>query len=116
MLADPQSVTINAIAHSLPLTNALPQARTYTSADGNVSLVTKQNTTAKRFRREVRLINRKVATDPLSAASSNQSVSVYLVIDEPRFGFTDTELDQLVQSLKGFLTSGNVAKIAGGEM
>lgn len=115
MLADPQSVTINAVATSLPRTQAGPSVNVYTSADGVTTMTTKQNTTASRFRREVRLSQHKVTADPISGLNKDLGVSVYLVIDEPKSGFTDTEIGYLVEALKGWLTSANYNKVLGGE-
>lgn len=115
MLADPQSVTINAVAVSLPRTQMGPTQNTYTSTDGNTALVTKQNTTKDRFRREVRLSSKKIAADPISSLNRELGASVYLVIDEPRAGFSDTELGYLIDALKGWLTSSNYNKVLGAE-
>jgi hypothetical protein len=115
MLADPQSVTINAVATSLPRTQQGNTQNVYTSADGNTSMTTKQNTTATRFRREIRLSQKKIAADPISAVNKEIGVSAYLVIDEPRAGFTDAEIGYLIDALKGWLTSTNYNKVLGGE-
>lgn len=115
MLADPQSVTINAVATSLPRVQTSPTQNTYTDATGNTSMVTKQNTTASRFRREIRLSQKKVAADPISAVNKEIGVSVYLVIDEPRWGFTDAEIGYLIDALKAWATSTNYNKILTGE-
>ena len=116
MLADPQSVTINAVATSLAKTQAGSMQNTFTSADGKVALTTKQNTTAKRFRREVRLSQTKIAADPISAVNAEAGTSVYLVVDEPRSGvFSDTEIGYLIDALKAWLTSANYNKVLGGE-
>jgi hypothetical protein len=115
MLADPQSVTINAVAVSLPKVQAGPTSDTFASADGITSMVTKQNVTATRFRREVRLSQKKIAADPISAVNKEIGVSVYLVVDEPRAGYTDTEIKYLIEALKAWLTAGNQDKILGGE-
>ncbi len=115
MLADPQSVTINGVATSLPKTSNGPTQNVFTSADGVTFLTTKQNTTASRFRREVRLSQHKVAADPISGVNKDLGLSVYLVIDEPKAGFTDTEIGYLVDSLKAWLTSANYLKVLGGE-
>lgn len=116
MLPDPQSVTINAVATSLPLTSIGQTAKVYTSVDGKTSMTTKQNTSAKRFRREVRLSQTKVAADPISAVTAESGVSVYLVVDEPRSGvFADTEIGYLIDALKAWLTSTNYNKVLGGE-
>nr|UJQ85348.1 MAG: hypothetical protein 2 [Leviviridae sp.] len=115
MLTDPQSVTINAVAVSLPRTQMSPTVNTYTSADGNTTMLTKQNITASRFRREVRLQQSKVAADPISGLNKQLGTSVYLVIDEPRSGFSDAEIGYLIDALKGWLTSANYTKVLTGE-
>lgn len=115
MLSDPQTVTINAVATSLPKTQNGPTTNVFTSADGNTSMTTKQNVTASRFRREVRLSQRKIAADPISGVNKELGTSVYLVIDEPRAGFSDAEIGYLIDALKGWLTSANYNKVLGGE-
>lgn len=115
MLADPQSVTINAVATSLPRTRQGDTQNVYTSADGNTSMTVKQNLTAKRFRREVRLSQKKIAVDPITALNAEIGYSVYLVVDEPRAGFTDAELGYAIDALKAWLSSTNYNKVLGGE-
>jgi len=115
MLADPQSVTINAVATSLPKTNVGPSSSVFTSQDGNTSMTTKQNVTTSRFRREVRLSQKRIAADPISAVNKEIGLSVYLVVDEPRTGFSDTEIGYLIEALKSWLTSANQLKVLGGE-
>lgn len=116
MFADPQSVTIATVAKSLPLVKQTENQRTYTNDTGEFQLVTKQNVTNNRFRREARIVQTIVAADPLSAENDYQSASVYLVIDEPKVGFTDTQLQALVTGLKDWLSSANQLKILGGEL
>lgn len=115
MLADPQSVTINSVAVSLPRTQQGNTQNVYTSADGNTTMTTKQNTTASRFRREVRLSQKKIAVDPITAKNAEIGFSVYLVIDEPRAGFTDAELGYAIDALKAWASSANYNKVLGGE-
>nr|UJQ85891.1 MAG: hypothetical protein 2 [Leviviridae sp.] len=119
MLADPQSVTINGVATSLPRTLNGATSNEYTASDGNTKMIVKQNNTATRFRREIRLSQQKVAADPISALNALSGCSVYLVIDEPRNGvFTDAELGYLVTALVGWLSASSYAKtnaVLGGE-
>jgi len=116
VLADPQSVTINAIATSLPKTQPGPNQSIFTSADGKTVMTTKQNASKSRFRREVRLSQTKVSADPISAVNAEAGFSAYLVIDEPRNGvFTDTEIKYVVEALKAWLTSANIDKVLMGE-
>lgn len=116
MLTDPQSVTINSVATSLPKTNVGQTTNVYTSADGVTAMTTKQNSTASRFRREIRLSQHKVAADPISGLNKDLGVSVYFVIDEPKSGFSDTEIGYLIDALKTWLSSANYLKVLGGEM
>lgn len=115
MLADPQSVTINAVATPMPKTQAGQTQNVYTSADGNTIMTVKQNVTSTRFRREIRLAASKVAADPVSAVNKSVGCSVYFVIDEPKFGFSDVELGYYIDALKGWLTSANYNKVLAGE-
>ena len=115
MLADPQSVTVNAVAISLPRTQQGTTQNTYTSADGNTSMVTRQTNTAARFRREVRISQQKVAADPISALNKQIGLSVYLVIDEPRYGFSDAEIGYVIDALKTWSSSTNYGKVLAGE-
>lgn len=116
MLTDPQSVTINSVAVSLPRTQMGPTQNIYTSVDGLTNFTTKQNTTASRFRREVRLSQKKISADPISAVTAERGVSVYLVIDEPRNNiFTDVEIGYLIDALKTWSSSTNYNKVLGGE-
>lgn len=116
MLADPQSVTINAVAVPLARTQQGPSENKYTSTDGKTVMSTKQNSTAKRFRREVRLAQTKIAADPISAVQAEAGTSVYLVVDEPRNGvFSDAEIGYLIDAIKAWLTSANYNKILVGE-
>jgi hypothetical protein len=79
-------------------------------------MTTKQNISAKRFRREVRLSQSKIAADPISAVNAESGTSVYLVVDEPRNGvFTDAEIGYLIDALKTWLSSANYNKVLGGE-
>jgi len=116
MLADPQTVTIDAVATSLPLVRTKEQERTYASADGTLQLLTRQQVTKDGFRREIRLTPTIVATDPLSTEQDYQTCSVYLVIAEPRVGFTDEQMGDYVEALKDWLTEATVLKILAGEM
>jgi len=115
MLADPQSVTINAVATAMARTKIGETQNVYATADGLTTMTTRQNTSATRFRREVRLSQQKVASDPISAQNKQIGVSVYLVIDEPRWGFTDVEIGYLIEALKSWSTSANYNKVLGGE-
>jgi predicted transglutaminase-like cysteine proteinase len=118
MYADPQTVTVNAVAKSMPRQGSTTPDRlgTFATSDGLFQFDVRQNKTANRFRREVRLTQKKVAADPLTAVNKEVSTSIILVVDEPRWGFTDTELGYLTAALITWFDSTARDKLLGGEL
>lgn len=118
MFADPQSLTINAVANSLPRTSSGVNSGVFTKDDGNVKMSV-THFYGKRNRRQIRVDFRKVAADPLATGYNKEySLSTYLVVDHPPVGFTNTEIKYVVDALAAFLTASsgaNVTKILGGE-
>lgn len=114
--SDPQSVTINAVANSLPrVTNPTAMQGYFSLADGTVALGIKIQKTS-RDRYEVRLDYAKVAADPITAVNQKWTGSVSLVINNPPNGvFTDTEIKNYVLGLTGWATSANLLKVLGDE-
>jgi hypothetical protein len=55
-----------------------------------------------------RLDQTVIAADPLTAENAYQKAGVYLVIDEPNYGFSNDEVGYLVEALKTWLTSANI--------
>lgn len=113
--ADPQSVTINAVPVSLPRVAIGSSDCTYRAADGSVQLRISHQATKGRIRRMVRLDQTLIAADPLTAENAYQKAGIYVVIDEPEVGFTDTQLDYLADALIAWLTTANIAKVLGAE-
>jgi len=118
--ADPQTVTINAVANTLPRTGFNPASGIFTKDDGNVKLSVSNQYAAKRTRRSCRLDFRKIAADPLvSAQNILYSMSAYLVVDIPVTGFTVVEQKQIVDALTLYLTAtsgARVTQLLGGEV
>lgn len=119
MLADPQTVTVNAVAQTLAAISRQPLSSTYREDIGEYELVISHQENRKRNRRVVRL-NRKIVTaDPFIPAQNVEvSHSIYLVIDEPLAGFTKTELKDDLVGLCTWLTASsaaNAVKVLGGE-
>lgn len=118
MLADPQSVTINSVAKSLPAVSRGQFQSVYQKDDGTVKLSV-SHAYGKRTRRTVRIDFSKIAADPLiSAQNIKYSMSTYLVIDQPITGFSVTEAKQIVDALTEYLTASSGAKVTsvlGGE-
>lgn len=115
MFSDPQSVTINAVAKSMPRIKQGATDATYRTADEAFQMRISHQVSKSRTRRMVRIDQNVIAADPLTAVNTSQSASVYIVIDEPKYGFSDADLDYLVDGLVGWLTAGNIAKLLGSE-
>lgn len=116
--ADPQSVTIDGNAITLPRTSSGTNAGGFTSNDGLVSMSVSHGY-GKRTRRVVRLNHSKIAADPLLAGVNvKASASTYLVIDQPITGYTVEELKDLVDALVAYLAASSGARVTqllGGE-
>jgi hypothetical protein len=85
------------------------------TADEEVKFTLSHQASNTRTRHMARVDQRVIAEDPLLATNEYKTLGCYLVIDEPEYGFTDGEIDYVVQALKTWLSSANVAKILGSE-
>lgn len=116
--ADPQSVTINAVAQTLPRISSGTNAGVFQKDDSTVKLSV-NHSYGSRIRRQLRLDFSKIAADPLATGTNlRYSMSAYLVVDEPREGFTRAEAKQIVDALTAYLTASTGARAAqllGGE-
>lgn len=111
--ADPQSVTINAVAQTLPRTGQGIRSGEFTKDDGNVKLEVAHSVGRNaRERSQIKLTHRKIAADPLINDRSIQySMSVYLVVDRPATGYTLTEAKQIGDALTAYLTASSGARL-----
>lgn len=117
--ADPQTVTINAVAQTLARTGLGASSGLFSKDDGTVKLgISHQYGT--RTRRQIRLDHQKFAADPLiSAQNVLRSMSVYMVVDVPKQGYTIVEQKQIVDALVAYLTASTgaqVTRLLGGEI
>jgi hypothetical protein len=116
--SDPQSVTINAVANSLPRTANGQDSGAFTKDDGTVKL-TVSHTYGKRTRRLLRIDHKKVAADPFTTGLNVEySMGVYIVVDVPKVGYTIAEQKQIVDALTAYLTASSGARttqLLGGE-
>lgn len=117
-LADPQSVTINSVAVSLPRTSSSPNAGVFTSNDGNTKLSVSHQY-GKRNRHLIRIDHRKIAPDPLISSQNIQySMSFYAVADVPETGYTVAEAKQVIDGFIAALNASSgalITKMLGGE-
>lgn len=116
MLTDPQSITIDGVAISLPRISAGDLTARYQSADGGHA-VRIQHSVTNRERSLVRLDLSKVGADPfLSTVSRTYKGSIYLVIERPLngAGFSDTEISKATTGLLSYCSvAGFVDKVIG---
>lgn len=116
--ADPQTVTINAVANSLKRVSSDRNAGTFQVADGTVKLKVSHQY-GKRSRRASRLEHSKMSPDPFVPANSNKvDLSVTLVVDQPMVGYTITEIKQVVDGFLAYLSASSGAaltQLLGGE-
>jgi len=116
--SDPQTVTINAVAQTLPRVSVDTNSSTYQKDDGTVKL-NASHQYGKRKRSLLRLDFQKTAADPLiSSQNIIYSMSVQLVVDRPLTGFTVAEQKQIVDAMSAYLTASsgaNTTKFLGGE-
>lgn len=119
MFSDPQSVTVNAVAQTLPRVGASLTSGKYTKADGTQSLTVSQ-ATGRRNQHKVRLDHQKIVTDPFASDRNIPvSMSVFLTIDVPATGYTNAEVTQQIIAVADWLkasTNANTDKLVGGEI
>jgi hypothetical protein len=116
MFSEPQTVTLNAVAKSLPRTGLGSYDGTFESdAEGLKLRISHQF--GKRTRRTVRLDSKDIAADPyLDGTNRPVSMSAYLVVDVPPVGYTSTEISHVVQGLIDCLDEpANLSKVLGSE-
>lgn len=120
MFADPQTITINAVAQTLPRVSTGPSSGVFTKEDGNVSLtISHQKTGKSRKRSTIRVDYRQLTADPITTGHNLMyNMSAYLVVDRGDGEFTNTTVKQVVDALTAYLTAStgaNVTKLLGGE-
>lgn len=117
-LSDPQSVTINAVANSLPRTSSVGNSSTYTKDDGTV-ILSLAHSNGKRNRRKVGVKHNKFSPDPyIPTTNLKTGMEVYMVIDTPISGYTNAEAKQVIDGFIAYLSASSgaiVTKILGGE-
>jgi hypothetical protein len=109
--ADPQTITVNSVAKVCARVKSDGYRSEYLSPDEEFKMTISHQESGSRTRRMVRVDQRVVAADPLTSVNEYKSLGIYLVIDEPEYGFTDAVIDYVVQALTVWLSSANVADV-----
>lgn len=117
---DPQTVTINAVAQTLPRTSFAVNSGEFTKDDGLVKLTVNHTSSRGKNRHFMALNHSKVAADPLQASINVRlAARAFVVMETPLFGYSVAEAKQLVDALTGFLTASSGARATqwlGGEI
>jgi hypothetical protein len=108
--ADPQSVTINAVANSLPRISSGVNTGAFQKDDSTVKLSVSHQY-GSRTRRQLRLDHSKIAADVFTSDNTKYSMSAYVVIDVPTTGYTIAEQKQIVDALTAYLTASSGARV-----
>lgn len=121
MFADPQTITINAVAQTLPRTSNSSNTALYKKDDGTVIISTSQiATNKKRWRRTLQLDHSKISADPyLPATNVLVGMKASLLVDVPPAGYSLVEQKQVVDALIAYFTASSGAKVTqllGGEI
>jgi hypothetical protein len=116
--ADPQSVTINAVAQTLPRISSDGSVSVYQKDDGTVRL-TASHKNGNRNRHTIRLDHSKISVDPFVGTQNIEvGMSINCVVDVPRWGYTVAEAKQVCDALWAYMTATSGAqttKLLGGE-
>lgn len=112
---DPQTITVNTVAQTLNRVKSDGYPSEYHEVDEEFKMTISHQESKNRTRRMIRVDQRVVAADPLTSVNEYKDLGVYLVIDEPEYGFSDAEIDYVVQALCTWLSTANVTKVCGNE-
>jgi len=116
LFTDPITITINAVANDLPRVEQAGKKSVYQKSDGSLILtLSHQAMGSNRTRGLTRLDERLIVTDPLTSVNDYETATVFTVIERPLYGFSVTQIQQLVAGHVAFLTNANVAKLYGQE-
>lgn len=111
MLTSPQIVTISTVANNLDRVESEKTSSIYKNNVGTLELKVSHQTNKTRVRHMARIDKKVLATDPLTAVQSFQSLGLYVVIDEPSFGFSDEDILAVWTGFKTWATDANINAI-----
>jgi hypothetical protein len=118
-LADPQSITVNAVPQSMPRVLNEGSHSQYQKSDLTFTLDIRHTSFKKDKKGRVKSLivftQRAIVPDPLTAVNDYETLTWSVQLDRPEAGFTATQCDQMVAGLKTWLDSTMVPKIFGRE-
>lgn len=118
--ADPQSVTVNSVAQSMPRIQILEngQKAIYQKSDGTYKLTISHKVSGgqkTRINSMVRIDFLAVVPDPLTSVNDYETLSFWMVLDHPAAGFTQLQAEQLIAGMKTWLDTTAIGRLWGRE-
>jgi hypothetical protein len=115
MFADPQTVTLNAVAKILARVSSKDFSSIYMLPDEMLKLSVSHQTSNRKVRTMVRLDQRILVADPITSVSDYETLSEYTVIERPEIGFTVAQVQLHSAAHLGWLNDAAIAKLYGKE-
>jgi len=115
MFSDPQVITVNAVAQSMPRVETNGKKSIYQKNDGSFTLTVSHSASKDRIRSMARIDQKAIVPDPLTAVNDYETLSFYAVIDRPMAGFSTTQVDQLIAGFKTWLDTTASGRLFGQE-
>lgn len=113
--SDPQTITVNTVAQTLNRIKADGYRSEYLEADEEFKMTISHQESKDRTRRMVRVDQRVVASDPLTSENEYKSLGLYIVIDEPEYGFDDDDVADIAAGLFTLADSTFIGKVLGNQ-
>lgn len=115
MFADPQTVTVNAVAKSLAAVSRADGRSVY-QTDDRAYIFEIARTYAQNRRFLVKLTATKTAADPLTTANNKvYQTSCWLAINAPLVGYSNQEVRDIARGLCDWVTPAILLRVIGGE-
>jgi len=116
MFTDPQSVTVNAVAKSMPKILSEGTKSVYRTSDGLFEMTVSHQLSRQRIRSLVKISQRAIVPDPLTSANDYETLIAQIIIDRPEVGFDATTIGYLITGITAWInTAGVVGKLYGQE-
>jgi hypothetical protein len=105
-IAEPIKIKPLGVEVELPRVKTEGFGSTYRKDDGTVVVTVSSQFVSDRIRTKVRLDVSAITTDPFDTSQNKENTaSVYVVIDRPIAGFTNTQIKEAAESLFTLLTA-----------
>lgn len=118
-LADPQTITVNAVAKVMPRVLVGNLSSTFELSDKTFSLAIRHSSQQVAKKARVKSLasftQRKIVPDPLTAVNDYETVTISIQVDRPEVGFTTAEIDQMSAGFKTWLSTALLTQLLGRE-